>query len=222
MNINYIQNWNETTDKLKNSISLHKFLNTSFNKLYSGKNNLTISNFKINISSKKLVLLMAKLYKTFYEIPNACELSQYSEFISAVLYEINHNANSFITEGSIIKHLRFNSINMEGHSPPDIYMSYINGKATLISVTRFNSKWDVKRRAYNLLDNKIRKSMDSIDITFPILKTDRCIIQIFCKTIKNIIVLKNTFLKMSNIPKNIYIHIVYCNHSEIYENNKLY
>ena len=111
---------------------------------------------------------------------------------------------------------------MTGHSPPDIYMSNINGKSTLVSVTRFDSKYDLKRRAYNLLLNKIKKSIDSVETTFPILKTDRCIIQIFCKTEKNAIILKNTFQKMQNIPNNVYIHIVICDHKEIYDNNKLF
>lgn len=207
----------------KNNNTLHKFLNTSFNGgNIDGNKNITSSKMIIYADSKEVIKYFPDLYKIFYNTPNACEDSQYSEFISAVLYNTLYSAEDFISEGIIIQRLRDYHDDMEGISPPDMYMSNMRGKPTLVSVTRYGSVYDLKNRCYNLITKKITKALSSIYAMHPIFKTDRCIIQVFCKSELNATILKNIWCKLPGIPSNIYLHIVICQHEKIYNNNNYY
>lgn len=205
----------------KKNKSIHSFTHSPFVKNISGNLNITASKLTTYISAEEIISKSPKMYKIFYDTPNECESSQYSEFISAILYEGVHGAQGFKSEGMIINQLRKYHNSMSGISPPDIYMSDMNGKPILISVTRFNSQILHRVRAENLLKTKIVKATSSIYATHPIYKNgpDRCIIQIFCKSEKNANILRNAWVNIIYIPCNIYLHIVICKHQKIYDDN---
>jgi hypothetical protein len=223
MDLFYEENYQGVLGHLttKKQYSLHKFSNTSFKKYIDGNCNITISKVIVYITAEEIMKKSPELNKLFYDTPNECESSQYSEFFSAVLYKGLFDATGFISEGNIIKKLRAYHKSMDGISPPDIYMSDMNGKSVLVSVTRFNSLRDRRIRCENLLKNKVIKASSSIYTTNPIYKNgpDRCIIQVFTKSEKNATFLRNTWANIVYIPSNIYLHVVICKHEKIYEDN---
>jgi hypothetical protein len=223
MDLFYEENYNaKLYDKGRKTV--HSFSNTPFTKNVSGKYNITISKLIIYSTPAEIIAKSPDLYSIFYDTPNECGSSQYSEFISAILYQGVYNAKGFKSEGTIIKKLRLYHRNMDGISPPDIYMSNMKGKSILVSVTRFNSQVRHRVRAENLLTTKIVKSTSSIYATSPLYNNgpDRCIIQVFCKSEKNATILKNAWVNIVYIPSNIYLHIVICNHQKIYDDNAFY
>lgn len=208
--------------EIKGGKSIHTFLNTSFKNYMDGSNNITVSQLLVYCLPVELKSKYSELYDIFYNTPNECEDSQYSEFISAIVYKGVYDAKNFKAEGTIIREMRNYHDNMDGISPPDIYMSNIQKNPTLISVTRFNSQKNHRVRAENLLKTKIVKGLSSIYATNPLYKTDRCIIQVFCKSERNANILKDAWEKIVHIPSNIYLHIVLCKHEEIYYCNNFH
>lgn len=199
--------------------SVHSFLNTSFKRYIDAHDNITVSKATVYTSSDKIIAKSRDLYTLFYETPNECLSSQYSEFFSAVIYNRVYNARNFLSEGTVIRRLRKHHRDMDGISIPDIYMTNIMGKSLLVSVTRFNSRRNHRIRAENLLKTKIVKSMSSIIAAQDILGSDRCIIQVFCKSEKNATILRNAWANINRIPSWIYLHIIICKHDKIYDEN---
>jgi hypothetical protein len=223
MDLFYEENYDGVLGHLstKGHNTIHSFSNNPFKKYTCGNDNITVSKLTVYATAEDIMAKSPELHVIFYDTPNECESSQYSEFFSAVLYEGVYGARGFKSEGSVIRRLRDHHDNMDGISPPDIYMSDMKGKAILISVTRFNSTRNHRVRGENLLTTKIVKATSSIYATNPLYENgpDRCIIQVFCKSEKNATILRNAWGSIIHIPYNIYLHIVICKHEKIYEDN---
>lgn len=199
--------------------TVHRFLHTSFKRYINARENITISKAEIHATMEELIIGFNRLHTLFYETPNECVSSQYSEFLSAVIYFHVYKAKNFLAEGSIMRQLREYHHTMDGISPPDIYMTSILGRPLIVSVTRFNSNQDHRVRAENLLRTKIVKSVSSVLASQVMFGADRAIIQIFCKSEKNASILKQTWGNIHRIPPWVYLHIILCKHKKIYEDN---